>query len=197
LDQHGTRVGSVADAGHRAARAAFQPDRFAARIERARIEGRSLMATIKMAREMPSGRLEVRDEAGAAVLVLTTAGPWSESPLITVARGDGVTIGTITLQKSMWRKPRYALEASGQRVGTIVNDRWWSLDHHVLDAQEREVARIASRRSGWFARKFAGEPVTFAVQISLPLRDPLHSLLLAGALLADIALKRHEPSDVR
>jgi hypothetical protein len=81
------------------------------------------MATIKMAREMPPGRLEVRDEAGAAVLVLTTAGPWSESPLIMVARGDGVTIGTITRQKTMWRKPRYALEASGQRVGTIVNDR--------------------------------------------------------------------------
>jgi hypothetical protein len=154
------------------------------------------MATMKMAREMlRPGRLEVRDEAGAAVLVLTTAGPWSESPLITVARGDGVTIGTITLQKSMWRKPRSALEASGQRVGTIVNDRWWSLDHHVLDTQRK--GRLAGSRpgdqDGWLENS-PESPSLLRSRSPWPLRDPLHSLLLAGALLADIALKQFEPS---
>jgi hypothetical protein len=104
-DQHGARVGSVADVGQRDARASMQPDRLAARIERARGEGRGLKATIKMMREVAAGRLEVRDEAGAAVLVLTTAGPWMETPLFTVARRDGVAIGTITEQASRLRHP--------------------------------------------------------------------------------------------
>jgi hypothetical protein len=61
---------------------------------------------------------------------------------------DGITIGTITVLDSKARKPRYALQAAGQRVGTIVNDRWWSLHHHVLDAHEREVVRVVPRCSG-------------------------------------------------
>ncbi|MFN2491082.1 MAG: hypothetical protein ABR529_15405 [Actinomycetota bacterium] len=124
--------------------------------------------------------------------MLTSAEFWDERAHVTVARGDGKAIGTITRQSRL-RKPRYALEAGGQRVGTIVADRCWSLHHHGLDAQEREVARIAPRRHGRFAQTLAREPVTFAVQISPPLPDPLHNLLLAGALTADTALKRHEP----
>ena len=104
-------------------------------------------------------------------------------------------IGTITRQDRLLRKPRYALEAGGQRIGTIVADQWWTVHHHVLDMQDREVARIAPRRRGWSARTLAGDPESVAVQISLPLPDPLHSLLLADVLTADTALKRQPPPE--
>jgi hypothetical protein len=155
----------------------------------------SAFKAVSSVRRQARYRLEVRNEVGMAVLVLTSAEFWEDRALIQVARGNGVPIGTITLQSTL-RKPRYALETAGERVGTIVADRWYSLHHHVLDAQKRKVAQIAPRRQGWVARALTREPATFAVQISLPLPDPLHSLLLAGALTADTALKRHEPSDV-
>lgn len=123
---------------------------------------------------------------------MTSAEYTEERSLITVARGDGVTIGTISRQDRLLRKPRYAIEADGQRAGTIVADRRYSVHHHVLDSQEREVARIAPQRRG-VARTLARAPFSFTVQISLPLPDPLHSLLLAGALTADTALERQEP----
>jgi hypothetical protein len=91
------------------------------------------------------------------------------------------------------RKPRYILEADGQRAGTIVADQWWTVHHHVLDAQDREVARFAPQRRGWFARTVDREPPSFAIRISLPLPDPLHTLLLAGTLTADTVLTRFEP----
>ncbi len=195
-DQNSARVGSVADVGMREFGAAFfRPDQgHAAPSVDSRARG--LMAVAKGASRVvreATYRLEVRDEVGAAVLVLTSAEFREERSLITVTRGDGVTLGTITRQDRLLRKPRYALEAGGQRVGTIVADRHYTVHHHVLDPQEREVARIAPRRHGWLAKTLARAPASFAVRISLPLPDPLHSLLLAGALTADTALKRHEP----
>lgn len=196
-DQNGARVGSVADVGQRDMRAAFRPERLQGQAAPGvDIPSGGFMAAFKMlsstAREQQY-RLEVRNEVGEAVLVLTSPDVWNERSFITVAGGDSTAIGTITLQDSMLRKPRYALEAGGQRIGTIVAERHWRVDHHVLDAQEREVAWIAPRRHGRFRRALAREPVSFTVQISLPLPDPLHSLLLAGALTADTALKRQEP----
>jgi hypothetical protein len=196
LDQHGARVGSLADVGQRDLRTALRPDQLAGQAAPAGDKpAGGFMAAMKtlssIAREQPY-RLEVRNDLGVAVLVLTSAELWDERFLITVTRGDGATIGTIKRQSRL-RKPRYALEADGQRVGTIVADRRWTVRHHVLDAQGREVARVAPLRRGWFARALAREPAGFAVQITLPLPDPLHSLLLAAALTADTALKRHEP----
>jgi hypothetical protein len=196
-DRNGARVGSVADVGQRELRTALRPGphlRQAARgvVTPAEGFGAALRTLSSVVRQLPY-RVEVQDEAGAAVLVLTSAEVWGERSLITVARGDGVTVGQITRENGLVRKPRYSLEARGQRVGTIVAEHHWTLRHHVLDVREREVARIAPRRDGWFARTLGREPVSFAVHIFLPLAEPLHSLLLAGALTADTALKRYEP----
>jgi hypothetical protein len=195
LDQNGARLGSVADVGQGELRTALRPDRLAGRATPgSESPGGGLIGAFKMvssaAREVPY-RLEVRNEVGVAVLVLTSA-EWAERSHITVARGDGVAVGTITYQERLLRKSRYALEAGGQQVGTIVGHR--GAEHRVLDTQEREVARIAPRRHGLITRTLAREPASFLVEISLPLPDPLHSLLLAGALTADTALKRHEPA---
>jgi hypothetical protein len=155
-------------------------------------------AASSVVRQLPY-RLELRNEAGRAVLVLTSAEwgffDWDQRSLITVARGDGAKIGTITLQSGPMRKPRFALVAGDQRVGTIVADHWYTVGHHILDGEDREVARITPQRQGWLSRILAREPESFVVKISLPLPEPLHSLLLAGALTADTALKRREPSD--
>ena len=196
LDQNGARVGSVADVGRRELGTALRLDRQGQAAPPIDSRARGVMAAFKMVSstlQEATYQLEVRNEVGVAVLVLTSAEFMEERSLITVARGDGVTIGTITRQDRLLRKPRYALEAGGRRVGTIVADRHYAVHHHVLDAQEREVARIAPRRNGWITRTLAREPVSFAVEISLPLPDPLHSLLLAGALTADTALQRTEP----
>jgi hypothetical protein len=199
LDQNGAHVGSVADIGRRDLSTALRPDRLRSRATPGTDRpAKGLIAAFKLvsstARQVPY-RLEVWNEVGVAVLVLTSA-EWGERAHITVARGDGVTIGTITWQERLLRKSHYALEAGGREVGTVVVDRRRTVEHHrVLDVQEREVARIAPRRHGWIARALAREPASLLVQISLPLPDPLHSLVLAGALTADTALKRQEPSD--
>jgi len=198
FDQKDARVGSVADVGRRDLRGAVGLDRLTGQVPLGTNSPvGSLMAAFKTLSStvgQATYRLEVRDEVGVAVLVLTSAEFTEERSLITVARGDGVTIGTIRREDRLLRKPRYALEAGGQRVGTIVADRRYELHHHVVDPQEREVARIAPRRRG-VTGALARVPLSFTVQISLPLPDPLHSLLLAGALTADTALERPEPSD--
>lgn len=208
-DQNGASVGSVASVGMRDLGAALRPEQLGRQATPGADNrptgfiGASKAAFDAMrsvVRQLPY-RLEVRNDAGAAVLMLTSGEwgffDWDQRSLITVSRGDGETIGTITLQEVGWlpRKPRFALEAGGQRVGTIVADEWYTVGHHVLDAQEREVARIAPVAQGWLSRTFSREPQSFAVRIALPVPDPLHSLLLAGALTADTALKRREPSD--
>lgn len=207
-DQDGARVGSVANVGMRDLGAALRPEQLGRHVAPGIDGPTGLIGASKAAfdavrsvvRQTPY-RLEVRNDAGVAVLVLTSGEwgffDWDQRSLITVARGDGVTIGTITLQEGGWlpRKPRFALEAGGHRVGTIVADEWYTVGRHVLDAQEREVARIAPVGRGWLSRTFSREPQSFAVRIALPVPDPLHSLLLAGALTADTALKRREPSD--
>jgi hypothetical protein len=58
-----------------------------------------------------------------AVLVLTSAEFWDERALITVARGDGVPDRHDHAEEQAAPKSRYALEAAGQRVGTIVAGR--------------------------------------------------------------------------
>lgn len=194
FDQNGARLGSLADVGQGDLSRALRPDRLGQAAQASDSPGGGLMAAFKMvsstARQVPY-RLEVRNEVGVAVLVLTSA-EWVERSHIEVAGGDGATIGAITYQERLLRKSDYALEAGGQQVGTIVSHR--RVQHRVLDMQKREVARIAPRRPGWIARTLAGEPASFLVEISLPLPDPLHSLVLAGALTADRALKRHEPA---
>jgi hypothetical protein len=199
LDQNGARVGSVADVGRRDLSTALRPDRLprqaAPGIDSSAGGFMAAFKTLSSIAREHQYRLEVQNEVGVAVLVLTSAETLEERSLITVAGGDGVTIGTITWQGRLLRKSHYALEAGGQQFGTIVADRRRTVEHHrVLDMQEREVARIAPQRHGWIARTLAREPGSFLVQISLPLPDPLHSLLLAGALTVDTALKRHEPA---
>jgi hypothetical protein len=197
-DQNGSRVGSVADVGQRDVRAAFRPEQL--KNEAAAGSGSSaggFMAAFKTLSSVARAqqyRLEVQNEAGVPVLVLTSAETFEERSLITVAGGDGHTIGTIAWQERLLRTSHYALEAGGQPVGTIVLDRRRSVQYHrVLDMQKREVARIAPQWNGRVARMLTREPESFAVQISLPLPEPLHSLVLAGGLTADTALKRHEP----
>jgi hypothetical protein len=198
FDQHGARVGEVADVGRRDLSRAVGTEQLtghAAPGTASPVSG--LMAAFKALSSTVSEatyRLEVRNEHGVAVLVLTSAEFTEERSLITVARGDGATVGTITRQDRLLRKPRYALEAGGQQVGTIVADRRYAVHHHVLDRHGTEVARIAPQPRG-LTRTLARAPLSFTVEISLPLPDPLHSLLLAGALTADTALERHEPDN--
>ena len=208
-DRNGLSVGAVANVGMRDLGVALRPEQLGPQAT-AGADKRptgfigaskaAFDAVRSVVGQLPY-RLEVRNESGAAMLMLTSGEwgffDWDQRSRITVSGGDGETIGTITLQDVGWlpRKPRFALEAGGQRVGTIVADEWYTVGHHVLDAQEREVARIAPVAQGWRSRTFSREPQSFAVRIALPVPEPLHSLLLAGALTADTALKRREPSD--
>jgi hypothetical protein len=187
LDQNGTRVGSVAYVGERDMNRVRRPGQLPRQAPAGSgSRARGFMAALKTLSSIAElrHRVEVRDEAGVAVLALTSAefspfspsaGSWQEP--ITVAREDGITIGHDT-QETTLRKPRYILEADGQWAGTIVADQWWTVHHHVLDAQDREVARFAPQRRGWFARTVDREPP---------------SLLLAGTLTADTVLTRVEP----
>lgn len=171
-DRNGLSVGAVANVGMRNVGAALRPEQLGRRAT-AGADNRptgfigaskaAFDAVRSVVGQLPY-RLEVRNESGAAVLVLTSGErgffDWDQRSLITVSRGDGEMIGTITLQDVGWlpHKPLFALEAGGQRVGTIVADEWYTVGHHVLDAHEREVARIAPLAQGLLSRPSPENP---------------------------------------
>ncbi len=144
-DQNGASMGSVTSVGMRDLGTALRPGQLARQATPGAdnrptgVAGASKAAfdaVRSVVRQMPY-RLEVRNDAGAAVLMLTSGEwgffDWDQRSLITVSRGDGETIGTIALEEVGWlpRKPLFALEAGGHRVGTIVADEWYTVGHRV------------------------------------------------------------------
>jgi uncharacterized protein YxjI len=131
-------------------------------------------------------RLEVRDATGP-VLVLTRPAKLVRSRM-QVTRPEGSPVGEI-VQVNVVGRIRFDLVADGQVVGAIQAENWRAWDFAIADGSGREVARITKTWEG-LARTVFTTADDYVVQVHQRLADPLASLVLAGALTVDTALKQ-------
>jgi uncharacterized protein YxjI len=166
LDGSGRELGAVVEVGQSTARKAF---RFLSSWD-----------------QFLTHRLEVRDATGP-VLRLTRPAKLVRSRVL-VSRPDGAPVGELVQVNAVGRI-RFDLVAGGQLVGALQAENWWAWDFILTDGSGREVARITKTWEG-LARTVFTTADTYVVQVHQRLDDPLASLVLAGALTVDTALKQ-------
>lgn len=166
-NQHGERIGSVREVGQ------------------------SLMkkAVAVTPAEHRTHRLHVLDSDGRVLLALTRPGKILRSKVI-VRDASGAEVGQIA-QKSrgIIGKVHFALEAGGQRLGSINAESWNAWDFNVQDATGDEIARITKTWAG-LAKEAFTKGDTYVVQIHRSLDEPLRSLVISAALAVDTALRQ-------
>ncbi len=167
--QDGRQLGSVVQVGQSAARKALR-----------------LLSNVD---QFLSHRYEVRDQTGAVVLGLHRPAKFLKSTVV-VSRADGSEVGQIR-QENMIGKIRFGFEVRGARVGGIQAENWRAWDFAVLDAADREVARIKKTWEG-VAKAMFTTADNYVVRIHQRLDDPLRSLVVAAAVTVDTALKQDE-----
>jgi uncharacterized protein YxjI len=132
-------------------------------------------------------RLEVRDAAGAPVLILTRPAKFLKSTVI-VSRPDGAEIGRIEQQNAIG-KIRFAMVADGRQIGELRAENWRAWDFVIVDESGAEAARIKKTWEG-LAKTVFTTADSYMVRIHRALEDPLLSLVVASALTVDTALKQ-------
>ncbi len=167
FDQSGNQIGSVVEVGQSALKKAI---RFVSSLD-----------------QFFTHRLEVRDSAGVAHLVLTRPAKIFKSRVI-ITRPDGFEIGRI-VQQNVFGKIRFALEADGASIGMIKTENWRAWNFSIVDHTGSEIARVTKTWEG-LARTLFTTADNYVVQIHRPLTDPLRSLVVASALTIDTALKQ-------
>jgi uncharacterized protein YxjI len=132
-------------------------------------------------------QLQVVDMNAAVQLVLSRPAKLVKSRVI-VADGAGREIGVMRQENSIG-KIRFALEAGGQRVGSINAENWRAWNFSIRDESETECARITKTWEG-LAKTMFTTADNYVVQIHRRLEEPLRSLVVAAALCVDTALKQ-------
>ncbi|NHN56138.1 DUF2510 domain-containing protein [Calidifontibacter sp. DB0510] len=134
-------------------------------------------------------KLEVRDNGGRVLLQLTRPAKVFKSTVI-VSDPGGREIGRL-VQRNVFGKIRFGLEVGGQEIGSLNAENWRAWNFALLDAQNREVARVTKTWEGLLTTLFTTAD-NYAVQIHFDLPDPLRSLCVAAALTIDTALKQDD-----
>ena len=166
-DQDGNRIGSVAEVGQSTAK---KIARFVSSLD-----------------QFMTHRYEIRDAGEQPVLVLTRPRKIMKSNFV-VSRPDGTEVGQVK-QSNMIGKIKFALEAGGQKVGSLNAENWRAWNFSILDESGAEVARITKTWEG-LAKTIFTTADNFVLEIKAPLADPLLSLVVATALCVDTALKQ-------
>ena len=128
-------------------------------------------------------RLELRDTSGATRLLLRRPAGLRARPVVVERPGAG-EVGQLVPETGPGAVG-HALRSGGRPVGSLdARDRPGG-EVRVLDLSGAEVARISRRPPG------AAHPLgAHVVHVHRPLPDPLRSLVVAAALVADGALGR-------
>lgn len=132
-------------------------------------------------------RLEVRDMAGGLILGITRPAKLIKSTVV-VNDASGGEVGRI-VQENMIGKIHFALEAGGQRVGSIHAENWRAWNFSIRDASGQEVARITKTFEG-IAKTLFTTADNYVVQLHTSIAQPLLTLVVASALSVDTALKQ-------
>lgn len=134
-------------------------------------------------------RLEITDPAGRVLLRLTRPAKFIKSTVI-VEGADGAEIGRI-VQENAIGKIRFALQANGQRLGSINAENWRAWNFAIRDASDQEIARITKTWEGLTKALFTTAD-NYVVQLHQQLPQPLLTLVVASALTVDTALKQDD-----
>ncbi|MFI7498757.1 phospholipid scramblase-related protein [Streptomyces sp. NPDC049687] len=167
MDQQGNQLGTVVQVGQSALRKIL---RFVASID-----------------QYLTHKLEIRDAYGQPVLLLTRPAKIFKSRVV-VTRPDGQQVGEI-VQKNVFGKINFAINAGGQQIGAIKAENWRAWNFAIVDHAENEVARITKTWEG-LAKTMFTTADNYVLQIHYQLPEPLLSLVVATALTVDTALKQ-------
>jgi uncharacterized protein YxjI len=134
-------------------------------------------------------RLDITDSDGRIILRLTRPGKIVKSTVI-VSDGNDVELGRIVQQNAIG-KINFALEADGERLGSIRAENWRAWNFSITDAADREIARVTKTWEG-LAKTMFTTADNYVLQISERAPEPLNSLVVASALSIDTALKQDD-----
>ncbi len=131
--------------------------------------------------------LEVRDSAGQVLMVLTRPAKIMKSTLV-VSAPNGAEIGRL-VQRNMFGRIRFGLEAAGGEVGSLNAKNWIAWDFQLQDQSGTPIGRITKTWEGMLTTVFTTADKYF-VELDPTLQEPLKSLAIAAALCVDTALKQ-------
>lgn len=132
-------------------------------------------------------RLEVRDAAGVAQLVLVRPATIGQLRLIVQRPGGGGEIGQLVQEAG--GTTRWTLTSGGRPIGTLQADSGGAGDVALLDEAGVEVARTRAAAGGVASAPLAPDDAR-VVTVHRTLHDPLLSLVLAGSLTVDPVLQQ-------
>jgi len=131
--------------------------------------------------------LEVRDSAGQVLMVLTRPAKIMKSTLV-VSHPNGSELGRL-VQRNMFGKIRFGMEAGGAEVGSLNAQNWIAWNFQLQDSTGREIGRITKTFEGFLTTMFTTAD-KYSVELDPTLTEPLKSLAIAAALCVDTALKQ-------
>ena len=167
FDQHGAAIAAVNQVGQSTAR--------------------KVLRLVSSLDQFLTTRLDITDSDGRVILRLTRPGKIVKSTVI-VSDGDDVELGRIVQQNAIG-KINFALEAGGERLGSIKAENWRAWNFSITDAADREIARVTKTWEG-LAKTMFTTADNYVLQISERASEPLNSLVVASALSIDTALKQ-------
>jgi hypothetical protein len=88
---------------------------------------------------------------------------------------------------------RFRIEAGPQVLGTVRAMSTKERHFTIGDADDAEIGRITQSWAGWTKERFTRAD-DYVLQVDRPLDEPLRSLVVAAAIMIDIALKQGDPS---
>jgi uncharacterized protein YxjI len=135
-------------------------------------------------------RLAVYDASGARLIEMVRPAKVFKSRL-EVSDGGGRTVGQI-VQQNVFGKIRFdLLGSSGEKVGQIRAENWRAWNFAIVDATDREVARITKKWKGLVRATFTTAD-HYIVEIDPSLQGDLRLLVVGAAAAVDTALKQDE-----
>ena len=167
FDQHGAVIAAVNQVGQSTAR--------------------KVLRLVSSLDQFLKTRLDITDSDGRVILRLTRPGKIVKSTVI-VSDGNDVELGRIVQQNAIG-KINFALEAGGERLGSIKAENWRAWNFSITDAADREIARVTKTWEG-LAKTMFTTADNYVLQISERASEPLNSLVVASALSIDTALKQ-------
>jgi len=108
---------------------------------------------------------------------------------VEVADGTGAPLGTIR-QKNMIGKINFGLhDTTDQKIGEIRAENWRAWNFSIVDATEREVARITKTWEG-LAKTMFTTADNYLLDVQPECQGTLRWLVFASAVSVDLALKQ-------
>jgi uncharacterized protein YxjI len=139
-------------------------------------------------------RLGVYDAMGNKLIEMVRPAKVFKSRL-EVSDGGGRKVGEI-VQKNVFGKIRFDLVgASGEGLGQIRAENWRAWNFAIVDATEREVARITKKWKGFVRAAFTTAD-HYVVEVDPSLQGDARLLVVGAAAAVDTALKQDDNNSI-